>query len=363
MEREVSGAWDEGARNDEGSDPETREGFPSDKPPRLREVWEQARRYRALGQEHLRGAATRGWSPSTKMGFFADVVTRVARDLDAAPADHPWHDPASDRLAVLAETLATRSFEEAFLDEMLGRLRDAADGDPTGVLRQRLMGRRWQHWTRFFADAPDAAERDRVRALAILGRPLPPKAFPALLSACLREGGTRGYRDAAVFGTIHGAGAFQRDLASLGLSDWSRTPPSLRLGRGRGPFEERTVALGYEAANLVEGWVALRGRAPGALFLPVDRYGAPAHHEGRVGHAAARAALEQRSKEARLPRVAHEDLRRTGLARLYESGADPYAVADAVGSDSLRLARLHEPPPHAPRRPQRTSGMTAFHAW
>lgn len=95
----------------------------------------------------------------------------------------------------------------------------------------------------------------------------------------------------------------------------------------------------------------------------MDRYGAPARDdEGRIGYAAVRAALEQRSKEARLPRVAPEDLRRTGLARLYEAGADCYAVA-AAGLDSLRLARLHEPPLPAPRRPPKTSGLTAFHAW
>lgn len=365
MEREVSGPWARGARNNEKPDPQTRERFPSDLPPRLREVWEQARRYQALGQEHLWGAATRDWTSSTKMGFFADVVTRAARGLDAAPADHPWHHPHSDRLAVLVETLAARSYEEAFLDEMLGRLRGAAHEDPTGVLRRRLLGRRWQHWARFFADAPDAAECDRVRELAVVGKLLPPEAFLALLSACLKEGGTRGYRDAAMFVTIYGAGAFQRDLASLDLSDWSRSPPSLRLGRGRGPFEDRTVALGYEAANLLEGWVALRGRAPGALFLPVDRYGAPARDvEGRIGHAAVRAALEQRSREAHLPHVAPEDLRCTGLARLYEVGADAHAVADVAGFDSLRLARLHElPPPAATRQPPRTSEMTAFHAW
>ena len=168
-----------------------------------------------------------------------------------------------------------------------------------------------------------------------------------------------------MFVTIYCAGAFQRDLAFLDLSDWFRIPPSLRLGRGRGPFEDRAVALGYEAANLLEGWVALRGRAPGALFVPVDRYGAPAHDddEGRVGPGAVRAALERRSKEARLPRVAPEDLRRTGLARLYEAGADPYAVADAAGSDSLRVARLYEPPPPAPRRPPKVSRTTAFHTW
>jgi hypothetical protein len=116
VEREAFSVCAGEARNDEGPDPETREGFPSDLPPRLREVWDQARRYRALGQEHMWGAATRGWSQSTKMGFFADVVTRTARGLDAAPADHPWHDPASDRLAVLVRTLASSPTATLLLD-------------------------------------------------------------------------------------------------------------------------------------------------------------------------------------------------------------------------------------------------------
>lgn len=55
-------------------------------PPRLRERWEQVKRYRMLGQEHLWGAAIRDWSLSRKMGFWADVVARVAQALDAAPA-------------------------------------------------------------------------------------------------------------------------------------------------------------------------------------------------------------------------------------------------------------------------------------
>lgn len=176
-----------------------------------------------------------------------------------------------------------------------------------------------------------------------MGRLLPPEALAALLSACLREGGVRGYRDAALFAAVYGAGAFQR---------------------GRGPFADRTVLLGPEAANLLGGWVALRGRAPGPLLLALDRHGAPEHgEEGRVGPAAARAALARRSKEARLPPVAPEDLRRTGLTRLYEAGADAYAVADTAGYDSLRPARCYEPPPPAPRRTPKTSGKTAFHAW
>jgi len=82
-----------------------------------------------------------------------------------------------------------------------------------------------------------------------------------------------------------------------------------------------------------------------------------------IGPAAARAALEQRSKEARLPPVAPEDLRRTGLTRLSEAGADAYAVADTAGYDSLRPAQLYEPAAPVPRRPPKTSGTTAFHAW
>ncbi len=301
MEREAFGVRAGEARNNEGPDPETREGFPSDLPPRLREVWDQARRYRALGQEHMWGAATRGWSQSTKMGFFADVVTRTARGLDAAPADHPWHDPASDRLAVLARTLASRSFEGAFLDEMLGRLKSAANEDPTGVLRERLLGRRWQHWARFLADAPDTARGDRLRAVAAVGS-LCPRGVP---SPALRvpEGGRHP--------RLQGRGLFRRHLLCGSLPAGSRLPRPFRLvphpalpeaGARPGPLR------GPRGAARVRGGEPPRG--VGGAARPRARRPVPAH--GQV-----------RGARARRRRRARRSCRREGRPRAAEQGGPP----------------------------------------
>lgn len=64
-------------------------------------------------------------------------------------------------------------------------------------------------------------------------------------------------------------------LVALTLEDWVNAPPHphvrVRAGKGR---KERAVPIGGTALAAVERWRAVRGRAPGALFVRfIDRHG------------------------------------------------------------------------------------------
>lgn len=166
-----------------------------------------------------------------------------------------------------------------------------------------------------------------------------------------------------MFALAHGAAASTSDLASLDLADWGHRVPAVRLGRRNGPwvgFEDRTVELGFEAANFLTGWVALRGRKPGSLFYSLDRFGAVKSE--RISNATVHAALKERCKQARLSLIAPEDLRRTGLTRLLESGADLYAAADLAGHRTTEETQ-HYLPRNGNAEGGSPHGETAFHKW
>lgn len=325
--------------------------LPGEVPAWLEEARRANRYYEFMGGKTTRLDVTKHWPPTLKRAYWSDIIAKEARKLDALPEDHPWHDPVSDRLGLMVDRLASRAYEEDFLEEMVRCLKEGA----CGHLRERLLGRRWQHWARFLGNRPLPSERRTAPAGRLLGR----KEFTVLLRAYLRDGRARAMRDAAMFALTHGAAASTSDLASLDLADWDRAAPSMRVGAGRDGFEDRTVGLGFEAANLLTGWVALRGRKPGSFFYSLDRFGAVKSE--RISNATVHAALKERCKQARLSPIAPEDLRRTGLTRLFESGADLYAVADLAGhrttEETQRYLRDSGAQGHAPH------GETAFHKW
>jgi hypothetical protein len=61
--------------------------------------------------------------------------------------------------------------------------------------------------------------------------------------------------------------------------------------------------------------------------------------------------------------VSPEELRRTGLKHLSESGADPYTVADIAGQEGIAWTEPYGPPSHIPRTPIALHGETPFHRW
>ncbi len=164
-----------------------------------------------------------------------------------------------------------------------------------------------------------------------------------------------------MFTLCYGTGASTGEVSSLNLSDYHPGVPCVRLGHDQGAFKDRVVWLAPEAANIVAGWLALRRREPGPLFYSLDRFGTVRNHQ--ITNATIHAALRQRFKQAVLSPIVPEDLRRTGLTRFFEHGADIYSVADLAGHRTLEETERYEPDPSVPHAPATSHGETPFHSW
>ena len=116
-----------------------------------------------------------------------------------------------------------------------------------------------------------------------------------------------------------------------------------------------------EAANLLAGWVPLRSRKPGRMFHSLDKFGAAKSE--RITGAAVHAALKERYKKVGLSPISLEELRSTGLMRLFECSADLYAVAYIAGHTRLAQTERYQPISSTIRAPLTPRGETAFHKW
>lgn len=319
---------------------------------------EQARRangyYEFMGDRHtVQTNLTQHWSPELKRSYWSDIITMEAKRLDLLPEVHSWHDPDSDRLGIIVDRLASRSYEEAFLEEMVRCLEDGAHG----LIGEHLLGRPWQHWVRFLKYNPRPLEHREAPPGKLLTR----EEFAFLISSCRHEGSARAIRDGAMFVLAYGSAASTCEIATLQLQDYSPETPFLHVGRDLGPFKDRVVSLGPEAANLLTGWVALRGRKLGSLFYSLDKFGGVRSEQ--ITGATLHAALGDRCKKAGLSPIVPEDLRRTGLTRLFEHGADLYAVADIAGHRTLDDTERYEPCPSMHCAPTKSHGETQFLKW
>lgn len=258
----------------------------------LEEARQANRYYEFMGTE---ADSVDCWSEARKKRYWAEIIAREGRRLDAsAETSHPWNDPALDRIDVLISELAAKNHEKAFLAEMATVLRE----DQRVRSAESPLGRRWQHFSRLFKHRPVPHEHRQVPEGRFLGH----QEVSRLLGTCLREGDIRAVRDAAMFVLIYSAAATTSELASLDLADWDSATASVRLARGycrRGGFEDRTVELGFETADLLTCWVCLRGNKPGHLFYSLDRFGAVGNE--RITIATVHAALKQRCNSAVLP--------------------------------------------------------------
>ncbi len=193
-----------------------------------------------------------------------------------------------------------------------------------------------------------------------LGRIATSRELSALFSACARDRSAGGVRDLAMLCALYATGMRATELVALEPGDWVHEPPSLTIRSDRGR-KDRTVLMGSRAADAVAGWVAMRGGAPGRLFLPLNKGGLVAGE--RMTSGGVHGVLRKRCEQAGIKPLSAQDIRHTAVAHLWRQGVAPLTLLRILGDTSLwTLERYCHGRPAVSGRVRR-SGQTQYHRW
>jgi len=282
-----------------------------------------------------------------------DLVTAAIAELAADPALQSAHTRRTyagalrDFDAWRAGRPVTRRLVEAYA----AHLRDDLGLAPATV-NHRLSAVRWLA-SRVGDAAAEAsslpaevrremtAQAERVTAVHNVkgdveprGRHVPDAEIKALLQHCIGDATPAGTRDAAMFALAWATGMRRSeilaltmdDLAPLGSDDLLLT---IRHAKGN---KRRELALYNGARRYLADWLALRGDAPGFVFLAIRKGGAIEAH-GMTGQAA-QLLLHKRAEAAGILGLDWHDFRRTFAGNQLDTGTDIALVQRLMGHAS-----------------------------
>ena len=171
------------------------------------------------------------------------------------------------------------------------------------------------------------------------GRHVSQGELAAVLDACARDDGPGGVRDAAMIALMYAAGGVRRaEVAALNREDCDLTTGEIRvLGKGD---KQRLVYVDNGAAEALRDWVAVRGDAPGPLFVPVNRGGVLQWR--RLTDQAVYNMLGKRAAQGVVTTVSPHDLRRSFVSDLLDAGADISTVAKLAGHASVQTTARYD---------------------
>jgi len=173
------------------------------------------------------------------------------------------------------------------------------------------------------------------------GRAIPTGELTALVRACAHDTSPAGVRDAAMLAALYTGGLRRSEMAGLALDDYTPAPPTLRILHGKND-KQREVPIPASAAAALDLWLALRGREPGALFVPIDQAGRVAGDgKGMSAHAIYKM-LNKRARQAGIPPLTPHDMRRTFVGDLLTAGNDISAVQRMAGHASVTTTQRYD---------------------
>lgn len=291
-----------------------------------------------------------GLRPQTRL-VIEDRLRSVARDLGVDMHDFAWHELNVPQLVNIRDASLARGLAPSTVNMALSAIRGVARAArDLGLLSYA----RW-------------AELGQVRNASLdvdtQGRALSSRELQALFAVCARDRSMLGVRDLALLAAIYAGGMRAGEVVRLQPDDWVSDPPSLRVQVAR-EYACRTVLLGPRAADAVLGWAAIRGAAPGSLFLPTNRSGRFTGE--RINEHGVRAILRTRVNDAGLDHVTATDIRYTAIRDLWRAGASQLTIMRVVGSASpWTLERFCEDRSQRVFNGRRAKprGQTAYHRW
>ena len=209
------------------------------------------------------------------------------------------------------------------------------------------------------------------------GRELSTGEILALLTTCQKDKNQNsGTRDAAIIALLYAAGLRRDEVVRLSVEHYDPQTGNIVVTGKRN--KQRTAHITNGAADALNDWLAIRGAAPGALFVEVSKNGKVlTEHESKAvkpfrtvngvqvrnkkagmtisrgGALTAQAIynmLLKRAQEAGIENFSPHDLRRTFISHLLAAGADLATVSKLAGHANIQTtARYQRKPVEANR--------------
>lgn len=179
-------------------------------------------------------------------------------------------------------------------------------------------------------DYTKATDLPNVKASGELrGRALSEDEVNSLIESCLCKRTPLDLRDAAIIAILRIGGIRRQELAQLTLFDLD-IGSGLNIRHGKGG-KSRIVYLTAEALQIVEDWLVVRGREPGALICPVNKGGrVELRHFASDGDGIYKL-VQERAIKAGVKRFSPHDFRRTFCSDLFDTETDLFTVQELAG--------------------------------
>lgn len=263
----------------------------------------------------------------------------VARYLDGlAPGSRRTLGQALDRIAAIltrgragADTLAWHRLRPRHMVALREQLKQGYSAATTNKMLSAFRGVMREAMGLGMLDEKDFA---RMAALPSVknqrvptGRTLTPVELRALFRACAR-GGPASCRDAALLALLYGGGLRRSEAVALDVADFEMRSGLLRVAATEG--RARVVRATGSTRAAIHAWLAVRGRARGALLCPVDKAGRVV-----VRHMTDQAVLyivRRLAVDAGIKRFSPHDLRRSYFFKMRRAGGRGRKRRDAGGA-------------------------------
>ena len=174
------------------------------------------------------------------------------------------------------------------------------------------------------------------------GRALSAAEISTLLNSCTNDPSPTGLRDAAMLCCLR-VGLRRAEVVGLDLADFEPMSGAVVVLGGKGR-KDRIVYLPQQANTYVMRWVELRGEAPGALLLPINK--ADRIMSRRLTDQAVLTIMRSRADKAGIAHFTPHDFRRTFISDLLDRGVDIATVQQLAGhadpSTTVRYDRRGE---------------------
>jgi site-specific recombinase XerD len=286
-------------------------------------------------------------SRRTMRGCLDRIARIVAMDETVTGAGRPWWRLRYEHTTRIRAELRGRTAEGG------GPAYSPSSVNKHLVALRQVLRECWRLGLMSAEDYQRAADLKSVEGSRLpRGHHLPGQALGAALTACEEDSSPAGRRDAALLAVLYSTGARRAEIAGLALADYDPAERSLRV-RGK-RSKERLAYVTVEAAGRLDAWIAVRGRAPGALFPPIGRSGRCRYDaEGRPAHPTGQAIagiVTRRLTQAGVAAHTPHDFRRTFIGELLDAGVDLATAQQLAGHASPATTARYDRRPERRRR-------------